>query len=411
MVVVVCAVYLVPYVFLVMTAALQSLDSSLEEASRVSGAKPLRTLTQVVLPALAPSIGAALIIVVIRALTTFVIIAVIWTTAGVQTLPVYIYHLITTFPPQTAQAVILAGGLMLAVQLLLFVQARVVKPHRHATIGGKGGAVRRTRLGIIRPFARAATLSFLLFAAVLPMLAVIVVSLVPFWSSSINWGHMSLHAFQQLFAGGSTTAEAIRNSVIIAGVGASLVVLFAVLAIAPQRSGRGRRVAGVITTLPSMIPHTLVGVAFIVALSGPPFDLYGTIALLLLAYLLMEIPYAARATQAAASAVGVELGEAFRVSGAGEGRTLLRVQVPLMGAGLAGAWIIAFIHMMTEATASSMLAGISNPVVGPQLLGLVTDGTYTQVAALSTIVAIVCSVLVGVMLVIRRRATRRMRAA
>lgn len=408
MIVLVCGVYAMPYVFLLISSALQTQDSSIEEAARTSGASPRKTFMEVTLPTLAPALGAAFIVVTIRCLTMFGIIAVIGTTAGVQTLPVYIYRLMVNFPPKTGLAVVLAGALMVLVQLLLLVQSRLVKQGRFSTIGGKGNIVRRARLGKARGPIRFATAVYLLLTAALPALAALLVSLVPYWSANIAWGSISLDSYRELFDQ-PTTSKAIFNSLMLAAIGATVVIAIAVMIMVPRRSARGDKVASGLTGLPAMIPHSLIGVSFIVALSGPPFNMYGTIAMLLIAYVVMELPYASQAAQAVARSVGPELVEASRVSGAGELKTFAKIQTPLMMAGLIGAWIVAFIHIVSEVTASVLLAGLNNPVIGPRLLDLVSDGTYTQVAALSSIITIVSSILVIALLVVRRRGAKKMR--
>jgi iron(III) transport system permease protein len=349
MLIVVSAVYLVPYVFLLMTSALQVLNSSMEEASRVSGASSLRTFIRILLPALAPSLGASVIISVIRSLTTFVVIAVIGTRAGVETLPVYIYHLMGGFPPNTGLAVLLAFGLMIAIQLLLVLQSRVNRAGRFATVGGKGGGVRRTKLGPMRPVVKGLTASYLVVTCVLPALAILLVSVQPFWSATVDLGHLTFATYQSMFSGSGATSDAIRNSLLLAAGGATAVMLTAVVIMVAQResSKKFRRFSSSLMSLPAMLPHSLVGVAFIVAFTPRPFSLYGTVALLFLAYVLMELPYAGQTTAAVLNSVAKELPEASRVFGAGELRTFGRIMLPLMLPGLAAGWIVIFIHMMS----------------------------------------------------------------
>ena len=411
MVIVISAVYLVPYVFLIMTSALQTLDSAMEEASRVSGASAMRTFFLVVLPSLAPSLGAAVVISIIRSVTTFIIIAVIGTTANVETLPVYIFHLMSSFPSRTGAAVLLAFGLMIFIQLMLFVQSKVIKPGRYASIGGKGSKKSRTNLGFFRPLVQALIVAYLFVTSVLPALAVLLVSIQPAWTANIDLSRITFDAYTSLIPSATasdTTARAIQNSLWLALLGATIVTVIAVIILSAQRdlAAKVKRFSVGLMATPAMIPHSLIGVAFIISFSPPPFSLYGTVALLLIAYVLMEVPYASQATQAVIASVGKELPEASRVFGAGEFQTFRRILIPIMFPALAAAWIVVFIHMMTETTASALLSGINNPVVGPQMLGLVSHGTYGEVAALAMVITLVSAVMVILALIVRRKSAK-----
>ena len=158
--------------------------------------------------------------------------------------------------------------------------------------------------------------------------------------------------------------------------------------------------------MPATIPHTFIGVSFLLAFSLPPFRLYGSVAILLLAYLAMGLPFAARAAGAAASGIGRELGEASRVAGASEARTLRRVLLPLALPGLAAGWVIVFIHTAGELTASAFLSGAGNPVIGRVLMDFWIFGNFPQVAALALVMTVVNTLCVGAMLALSRRSLR-----
>ena len=405
----IASIYLVPYVFLMMTAAFQLLDSSLEEASRVSGASRARTFFKVLLPSVGPALGATSVMVLIRAFSAFTVVVVIGTRNGVETLPVYIYHLIgSTFPPKTGLAVLLAFVMLVVVQLLISVQSRLTRRGRNVAIGGKGGGVRRTSMRRARRPIQVVLALYLVVTAVLPALAVLVLSFQPFWSATIDPSQFSLKNYASMFTGGSTLGTAIGNSMLLAALGATVLILVSVVIGVAQRaaSSRLRRFTSGVMAVPALIPHTLIGVAFVIAFSPPPFSLYGTLTLVFLAYILMEMPYASQSVQGVINSISPELPEAARVHGASELRAFARVLIPLMLSSLAAGWIITFIHMTAETTASVFLAGVNNPVVGAVMIKLTSDGTYPQVAALAVLLTLISTALVLIVLVLRRRSVR-----
>ncbi len=401
-------VYQVPFAFLLVSAGLRSLDPSLEEQSRMSGAGLARTFRRITLPALAPSMGAAVLLIAWTGLGIYSLPAIVGTPARIEVLSVRIVRLLTfTFPPETSTAVGLSVLVVLVLGTIYWLQARILKRGRHARVGGKGNRARRIELGPWRPVARAFMLVYVLIAAVLPIVALLLVSLNGFWTADIDWGSLSTDAFTQTLIEDRTTRRALTNSLLLGVVGGTVgLVAAAVVALRVARAkGPVARLIDSAIKLPAAISHVVVAVGILLVFSGPPFDLGGTLALLLLGYLALYMPQGSVAADAAAGQVGHELSEASAISGAGRGRTFRKVELPLMMPGLVAGWAMLFIRMVGDLTASALLAGTRNPVVGFRLLEVFSNGSYAGLAALSTaLVLITTTVLIGVLTFTRRKA-------
>jgi iron(III) transport system permease protein len=164
--------------------------------------------------------------------------------------------------------------------------------------------------------------------------------------------------------------------------------------------------------LPAAISSIVIAVGFLLAFSGPPFNLNGTFLILLLAYLVLYMPQGSVAADAAASQVGGELPEASQISGASAGRTFWRINFPLMLPGLAAGWSLLFVRMAGDLTASAMLAGTSNPVAGFRILEIYQGASYAILAALSIVLTLIMLVVIlAVSLFIRRRGAFRVMGA
>ena len=146
-----------------------------------------------------------------------------------------------------------------------------------------------------------------------------------------------------------------------------------------------------------------MGIAFVGAFAAPPFALNGTVTLILLAYLALYMPQATLNASAAIAQVGPEMAEASLMSGASPGRTFVSVVLPLMVPGLVASWALLFVLMAGEITASSMLAGSRNPVVGFVVLDMWQNGSYSGLAALGVLMSVVNSIVVVAMLLLTRR--------
>lgn len=405
----VTGLYLVPYVYLIVAAALRGLDAALDEASRVHGAPPLRTMLRVTLPAVRPAIAAAALTAVIGGIGLFSVPIVLGTAARMDVISVHVYRLFEQFPPQTATGLLLSAGMVAVVQSLLLAQRWLVPAEGHAVIGGRGGRAGLIRLGRWRRPAKALAISYLVATSVLPVLGLAIVSLQPFWTPLIDTAQFTLANYAFVLFENGPTSRAFLTSLGLGAATATAAVLIAALLLLGSRQSRGvvSRAADIVMTLPATLPHTVIGVAFLITFTPAPFKLYGTVTILFLAYLAMALPFAARAAEAAASGIGADLTEASRIAGAGRARTFLRILLPLSLPGLMAGWIIVFIHTAGEVTASSLLAGARNPVIGRVMTELWVFGSFPQLAAMSIVVTAVTSTGVAVMLYLTRRATLR----
>lgn len=399
-------VYAVPYVYLLVSASLRNVDATLEEQSRVCGNGPLRTMMKITIPAVRPALGAAAMLIVWFGFSLFSVPAIIGAGAKIEVLPVRLVRLVTfTYPPDLAGAIGLGLIVVLAVGGAWMLQLKILSKGRFATVAGKGGRHAAIELGAWRIVARGVLLAYMLIAAVLPLLALLLVALRGFWTPNITWSALGFSTFRSILFDDDLTFTALKNSVLLGFTGASLGILAAaILALFVQRHGSvaARAIDGLVK-LPASISSIVLALGFVLAFSGPPFNLNGTLLILLLAYLALYMPQASVAADAAAAQVGRELTEASRVSGASGGRTAVRISLPLMAGGLGAGWALLFVRMISDLTASSILAGTRNPVVGFRILEIYTGASFAELAALSSLLTVVSSTVVGAVLILSRR--------
>lgn len=393
--------YLVPFAYLLVAAAFRNFDASLEEASRVAGAGAWRTFRNVSAPGIMPALAAAVFLVGVTALSNFSIPVIIGTVSRVDVISVRIVRLVRdAYPARIDEAVILSLFVVLAVSLLFWLQRRISARQRHVTIGGKGVYASRIPLGGWKWVARAIMIAYLAAASVVPLLGLFFVSLQRFWSSHITRQSFSLDVLKALFTSDTITRKALQTSVTLGIVGATLGILIATMLMLYVRQRRGAfpRFVDAAAKAPSAVSHTVIGLAMVIALTGTPFYLAGTLGILLIAYLVIYMPQAAISTGSGLDQVGGELLEASAVSGASQGRTFFRVTLPLMRPALAAGWALLFVMMVGDLTASALLATNANPVVGFVIYDIFNSATYASLAAIACVVgtisfAVVCTVL------------------
>ncbi|GAA2830754.1 ABC transporter permease [Nonomuraea rubra] len=389
-------IYQVPYVFMIVSAGLRNTDAAMEEQSRVSGAGPLRTLRRISLPAVRPSLGAAGLLMVWTGFGLFSIPAILAPQAGLDILSVRVVQLLSfTYPPETGVAVSLNLVVMLVVTLVWYAQTRLLRSTRTAGLGGRGARARPLRLGRWRGPVRGLIVAYLALTSVLPLGALVLVSLTGFWSGTVDWTRLNLDAVVRTLTD-TATQEALVNSLLLGVVCATIGVLAAaVVSVLVRRSGRatGMLVDAAIK-FPPTLSHLVIAVGFVLAFSGAPFHLGGTLWILVLAYVSLHMPQATTASDAAAGQVAPELTDASRISGAGQARTFRRITLPLMAPGLLAGWALLFVTIAGDISASAILAGTDNEVVGFRILEVFANGDYAMLGAISVLLTLATSLVV-----------------
>jgi iron(III) transport system permease protein len=405
----VMAFYAVPFVFMNASAGLRNLDPGLEEASRLSGSSTLRTLRKVTLPAVAPSLGAGVLLAVWFGFGMFSIPAIIGAPAGIDVISVRIVELLTfTFPPETDIAIGLSGFVVLFVGLAYWLQVRILRRGRYATVTGKGARAKTIDLGSWKWPVRLMVLGYVLISTILPIIALVLVSLNGFWTPNIAWENLSFSALQEAVFDDATTVKALGNSLMLGVVGGLIGIIGAAmiaLYVARRRTALAKGIDAAIK-LPAAISNMVIAVGILLLLAGAPFYLSGTLVILLIGYLALYLPQASIAADAAVSGVGKELPEASAISGARPARTFGQVYLPLMIPGLVAGWALLFIRMVGDLTASAILAGTANPVVGFRILEVFTSGSFALLASLSTVLVLITATVLVVVLAYTRRKSK-----
>ncbi|MGO2110575.1 MAG: ABC transporter permease [Pseudoclavibacter sp.] len=391
------AIYQVPLVFMMVSAGLRNLDSSLEEQSRVCGTGPITALFKITLPSLWPSIAGAGLLTTWTALGLYSVPAVIGTGARIDVLTVCIVDgLAFSYPPRYDVSIGLSVFMLAFVAIIWWIQTRVLRRGRHAAVGGKGRRSTPVRLGRWRRPVQAGVLIYVIVTTLFPMVALVLVALNGYWTSDIDWGSLSFDAVRSAVLDDMRTRTALQNSLVLGVVGATIgIIIAAVISLYVSRIGPrlGRVVDGAVK-LPSTLANVVIAVGFVLVFAGPPFNIGGTIIILLLAYIALYLPNGIVATDTAVAQIGKELPEASAVAGASELKTFVKVFIPLMLPGIVAGWALLFVRMVGDLTASAILAGTSNPVVGRQILETYQNGSFALLAALATVLTIISAVVV-----------------
>lgn len=343
-----------PYVYLFCYGPMRSLDQALEDAAQVSGAGRLRTTVRITLPLLAPAIISGFLITFVTSAEIFDIPVLLTAPNNVPTLSTMIYQSVQ-YPTDYNRAAAL-GTILVAITLLgVFLQRRYAARRSFVTVTGKGYRPRRMALGAWRWPALGLEVAYVGVAVLLPLFGLLAAATSSVWVGTINTQLLTLQNFKYVLFDYDLTKTALKNSILLAVVGATLGCVIALAVSHMIRRGRGWWRAGLdaVTTLPVGVPGIVLALGTLLVWIRTP--LYGTLLILLIAYLTRFLPYAQRTVSSGLASIGDELEQSARVSGAGWGTTARRVLAPLLKPSLAAAWVILFVIFIRELSTSILL--------------------------------------------------------
>jgi iron(III) transport system permease protein len=382
----VVAIYTFPYVYIMVANTLALIASDLEEAAAILGAGRVAVARTVTLPMVLPALASGFILSVLQSLALFGSPAILALPAGFHTITTQIWSLFQ-FPPKVEMAAAVSIPLLLATALLLYLQKQVLGRRGYAAIGGKGGQRRTIPLGPWRYPALLAVLGVMACAIVLPYGVLAKAALSRAWAQPLTWDNLTLGNFTFTFFEYSATQAAIVNTlelgVMTACVGAGMVALLAY--VASRRLVAGHQLIAFLALAPVVVPGVVLAVGLFIAYTRPPFVLYGTLAILFIAYLTKEMPVGYAQTEATFRGIPAELEDAGRILGAGRLRVLGEVTAPLARSGIIAAWCFIFIGVIRELSASIILFTPNTKVMSVVIFDLKEEGQFGAIAVLGLV--------------------------
>ncbi|HZA52841.1 MAG TPA: iron ABC transporter permease [Candidatus Udaeobacter sp.] len=378
-----------PFVFLLLAASFRSMDPSLEEASAVCGARVWQTLRRISLRLMLPAFFSVLLLIFIRAFESFEIPALVGLPGDIRVLTTSILLDAQRMPPTYGRAGAFSVLLMLVVACTLYFYFRMTREAaRFHTITGKGYRPALIQLGGWRYVTAAGLLLYAFVLLVLPFLIVLWASLLPFYIQP------SLEAISKFTLKNYVTAihfpkiiDSIKNSVLLGLGSASAVMVLTTLAswILVRTKLRGRWLLDLLTTLPLLFPGIVMGLAIMRFYLLVPIPIYGTLWILLAAFVTRYVPYGIRYTHAGLLQLHRELEEAAYASGASWLNAMRRITMPLLTPSFLGGWVFIFLLSAKELSMSILLVSPQTPVVSVAIFELWENGQVGELAAFGVI--------------------------
>ena len=401
----VIALYTYPYAFLFTTTALELMSSEMEEAATILGAGVFRTMTAVTIPLALPALVAAFIMAFLESVALFGTPLFIAVPARIQVITTQLFQFFQ-FPSKVELAAAYALPLLLMTAGLLWLQRRLLGRKNFATFGGKGGARRIVRLGPWRYVLLGYCLLVAALSLFLPYLVLVSASLSRAWARGWTWQNVTLEHFRWVLFTHETTRGAIVNSLVFsaATATAAAALAFLVAYMANRRLARGAQLLAYVAMGPYVIPGIVLAIGFLAAYARPPFFLYGTAWIMILAFTTRFLPIAYANSDAALKSVHSELEDAARIGGAGPFFTLREITVPLIKRGILGGWLLVLIAALRELSTAIFLFSANTKVMSIVMIDLSEEGDFERLATLGVVLLVVTTglVLIGYRIVGRQ---------
>ena len=359
-----------PYAFITISRAMEKMDPSLEEASRISGASPVRTLLRVTLPMTMPSLISGALLVFVCAASCYGIPSIIGSPGRVHTVTTRIVEYVALGQQRLDDATGMAVLLMAAAIIILFISDVVLAKRQYITVSGKSVSpaivdLRRWRVPL--------TVLVSLFAVVvivIPFATILMTSFkVDVGKSMFDPGNFTWINWTTVF-GRAETMSCLKNSLIYGAVTATVGILVAcVMSYLLQRTRvRGRRIPNFLITLGSGTPSVVIALGLIMTMKGNfGINIYNTAYIIIVAYLIKYMMMGMRTVVSAMSQIHVSLEESSQISGAPWLKTMFRITGPLIFPSIAAGWFLIFIPSFYELSMTTLLYSNTTKTIGFQL--------------------------------------------
>jgi iron(III) transport system permease protein len=390
-----------PLAYLLMSAAMQSIDPRLEEASSIAGAGTWPTFRRVTLPLILPAAAASALLLFIQTVESFEVPLLLGGRARVAVYTTQVYFNTSRTPTDWGLSSTYSMVLLLLSMALLYIYFRLVRHgERYQTITGKDYRPRRIDLGAWRYVTSALSLILVFFITGLPFLTMLYASLLPRFRppTAEVLETMSLVNYKYLFSEGSYALKPLWNSTLL-GVSTASIVMLLVAAISyfvhKTRLG-GRKILDFLAFTPIALPSVVLGSAFLWLYLLVPLPVIGTLSIIGLAYLTRYLPFALRFVSTSMVQIHTELEEAAAVAGGGWWRNFRHIYLPLLRPGLMAGWFWVMVHAYRELTISLMLARSSNRTASVIIYDLWSNGSFQQLSAFGVLMFTILIVLVSI---------------
>ena len=375
--------YTFPYVFVLVANSLDRTPGELEDASSILGGGRWYTARRVTIPLVLPALLAGGLVAFLQAMTLFGSPAILALPAGFHTMTTKIWSLFQ-FPPKPELAAAASLPLLFLTVFLLRAEHMILGRRSYSVVGGKYGAPRLIPLHGLRWVAFALCLLMLMMPVFLPYYALLNAAFSPVATTFVTFSNATWQNVHFVLFELSAMTLALKNTIILgtAAATAGMAIALVIAYVTARQAVTGWRVLGFLATAPIAIPGIVLGVGLFLSYTRPPFVLYGTLWILLIAFVTIALPSAYQQLQAAFRTIHPELEDASRILGATRLRSLWQITAPLLRTGVVATWCFIFVGVMRELSAAIILFTSETKVISVLIYDLNESGDLGAISVI-----------------------------
>lgn len=375
-----------PYAFITISRAMEKMDPSLEEASRISGASPIMTVMKITLPMMTPSLIAGALLVFVCAASCYGIPSIIGAPGKVHTVTTRIIEYNGLGAQGLSDATGMAVFLMVIAIIVLYVSDFVVAKKQYITVSGKSMRPNIVDLGKWRVPLTVLVSLFAVIVILIPFATILTTSFkIDVGKSLRDAGNFTFTQWETIFSR-SETLSCLKNSLVFATVTATVgIVIACTMSYLLQRTRiRGRKIPDFLITLGSGTPSVVIALGLIMTMKGDfGINIYNTAYIMIIAYLIKYLMMGMRTVVSAMSQIHVSLEECSQISGASWTKTMFKITGPLIFPSIAAGWFLIFIPSFYELSMTTLLYSNSTKTIGFQLYEYWTFTSQPQSCAMA----------------------------
>lgn len=380
----------VPFVYLTVRGPIIHMDATYEEAARAAGATPAQVMRRVTLPLLGYSLASSFILVFVLSIEQFAVPALIGIPGQVTVLATQLYLLVRFTPVDYGLAAAIGLTLSAITGAAIWVQRRITRAGRMTTVTGKAGRVAPIPLGRWRWAANLFCFGFITLALLLPMAILLYTSVLRWFTANPLAGIYTWRNYVFMWESSSTWSS-FWNTLLVSGIGAALGVALGVMCayFTLRVKPAGHRLLDFAVVLPFGVPGIVIGLGLLWAYAFLPLPLYGTLAVIVIAFVTRFLPYATETVGGQIVQIDRSLEEAAWVAGANRLSAARRIMLPLIAPSVQGAYFLLFMAFFREISAAILLYAADTKVISVSIWSFFEQANWGQASALSVAATLV----------------------
>ena len=409
--VLVMSLHVFPFMMTMLKNAMLNIPSSLEESGSVFGAGFSQRLWKIFTPLLTGNYAIGALLVFVKTLSEYGTPYTLGRRIGFYVFTTDIHRYSTTAPIDFGRSASLSSVLVCICMGMWLLQNYMTNRHTYRLVSGKGSRPARHQLSAVGLFAAWIWIVVLILTAIgIPYFAIIATSLIKLRGYGLAAGNFTFAHYQELFTT-SKSLNAIWNSIFLAVTSATICSVLGTLVVLAVRKAKGtmKKILESMSLLPEMLPGIvlIIGIMLFWNAIYKAIPLYNTIGIMVLAYVVLYLPYTVQYVTSAFTQINDNLLQAGRTFGGSPTYVFRRVTLPMISRGILAGWMMIFIIAFRELVTASLIAPPNTLVVSTYINREFEQGSVSLGMAMAVLCVLITTTTLLVMNAISSRGVKR----